>query len=415
LLQKSEAPIMGDANASWPPQPTGPPPLDDAAQYWLTTRDEVWIGYYLLAALTLAMPFVLLKRYSNPLTNPLVILMCGGGWGISIAMIVLAPLDLSGTYHTRCLHTQLEWAGQFELLVNETYSWRLEPAEDGEYAEQRMYAALIPWAPQRQLAPDAFDAVQLPPYKTCVDEDLCPSWSPAPALAASRSATNMLQPGRMYELQMSTAPTASEFLIRVKNSGSYALVTEHMPYKFIALDDDDEDAEEHGLAHPEKLRQVLAACDRLGQDHCAERGRYVDFSTTPELNANCLDTEQVHRHTMQSALRFCYWTLFFLGWMGVPFVQGAQAKTKTKTIRPLFWVTFLLAAYCMNADHLPRQARDTHKTGEKGMDSVFSKASSCPLSLRCVRGRASPSGLTASTTSSTCSSESLSSSRWRSS
>ena len=108
---------------------------------------------------------------------------------------------------------------------------------------------------------------------------------------------------------MATAPASSTFQFQVAVPGSYALMTEHMPYKFIALGDEPGDA---GLAHPEQLRQVLRD----------EDGLYVDFRSTPELNEHCLDTEQVHRHTMQTALRFCYWTLFFLGWMGVPFVQG---------------------------------------------------------------------------------------------
>ena len=79
-----------------------------------------------------------------------------------------------------------------------------------------------------------------------------------------------------------------------------------MPYEFIALEEDDASA----IANPEQLQQVL-------QD---DAGRYLDFSAA--LNEDCLDTEQVHRQTMQSVLRVCYWSLFFLGWVGVPFVQG---------------------------------------------------------------------------------------------
>ena len=79
-----------------------------------------------------------------------------------------------------------------------------------------------------------------------------------------------------------------------------------MPYEFIALEEDDDSA----IANPEQLQQVL-------QD---DAGRYLDFSAA--LNEDCLDTEQVHRQTMQSVLRVCYWSLFFLGWVGVPFVQG---------------------------------------------------------------------------------------------
>ena len=79
-----------------------------------------------------------------------------------------------------------------------------------------------------------------------------------------------------------------------------------MPYEFIALEEDDASA----IVNPEQLQQVL-------QD---DAGRYLDFSAA--LNEDCLDTEQVHRQTMQSVLRVCYWSLFFLGWVGVPFVQG---------------------------------------------------------------------------------------------
>lgn len=298
--------------------PSSQPPLDDAAQYWLETKDEVWTGYYLLIVATIAMPVLLLRHYSNPLASPLVIAMCGGGWAISVTMIALCPIDLSGTFHQRCLRTQLEWAGQLELRANETYSWQLEPVEHGEYAEQQMYAALMQWSPEQPLVPGAFDAVQRLPYKSCTDEDVCPSWTPPPTDALSSTASNMLQPGRMYALQMSTAPSPSEFLVRVERSGRYVLVAEHMPYKFIHLDD--EDGEE--LPRPERLRQVLSVCLQSRQHRCVERGRYVEFSSTPELNPDCMDTEQVHRQTMQRALRVCYWTLFFLGWFGVPFAQG---------------------------------------------------------------------------------------------
>lgn len=289
--------------------------LDDAAQYWLATREDVWIGYYALLLATLAMPVLLLRRYSHPLANPLVIALCAGGWAISVAMIALCPIDLSGTFHQRCLRTQLEWAGQLELRANETYSWRLEPAESGEYAEQQIYVALLPWSAAQPLVPDAFAAVQKVPYKTCTDEDVCPSWTPAPTEVLS---TATLSAGRVYQLQMSTAPSASEFLLRVEQSGRYVLVTEHMPYKFISMSDGDGGE----LAHPERLREVLAVCSQTQQHRCVERGKYVEFSSTPELNPSCLDTEQVHRHTMQRALRVCYWTLFFLGWFGVPFAQG---------------------------------------------------------------------------------------------
>eukprot|EP01043_Picozoa_sp_COSAG02_P042668 COSAG02_NODE_3645_length_6430_cov_55.318907_1_plen_984_part_00 len=298
----------------------GPPPLDDAAQYWLATKDEVWTGYYVLIVAAIAMPILLLRRYSNPLANPLVIALCAGGWAISVVMVALCPIDLSGTFHQRCLRTQLEWAGQIELRANETYSWRLEPAEGGEYAEQQMYAALLPWSPEQSLVPDAFDAVQRHPYKTCTDEDVCPSWTPSPTEVLSK-ANNVLHPGTVYELQMSTAPDRSEFLVRVERSGRYALVTEHMPYKFISMSEEGEE-----LPSPERLRQVLSqvlsVCVQSQQHRCVEHGRYVEFSSTPELNPNCMDTEQVHRHTMQKALRVCYWTLFFLGWFGVPFAQG---------------------------------------------------------------------------------------------
>lgn len=200
---------------------TAPPPLDDAALYYLSTRDDVWVGYYVLAFCTLSSPFLLLRHYSNPLSNPLVIAMCGIGWGISVAMIVLAPLDLSGTYHQRCLHTELEWAGQFELQ-NATYSWVLEPAEHGEYSEQQMYAALLPWAAGQPLWPDVFEAVRSPPYKTCTDEDVCATWLPAPTSSAPGS---VLSPGKVYELNMAAAPASSTFHFQVPISGSYALVT----------------------------------------------------------------------------------------------------------------------------------------------------------------------------------------------
>eukprot|EP01043_Picozoa_sp_COSAG02_P065058 COSAG02_NODE_9699_length_2138_cov_1.149583_1_plen_367_part_10 len=301
--------------------PVGPPPLDDAAQYWLATKEEVWTGYYVLIMAAIAMPILLLRRYSNPLANPLVIALCAGGWAMSVAMIALSPIDLSGTFHQRCLRTQLEWAGQLELRANETYSWKLEPAQGGEYAELQMYAALLPWSSEQSLVPDAFDAVQRPPYKTCTDEDVCPSWTPAPAKKLSTS-SNVLQPGTVYELQMSTAPDPSEFLVRVERSGRYVLVTEHMPYKFISMSDEEEDE----LSNSDRLRQVmsevLSVCLQSRQHRCVQQGRYVEFSSTPELNPKCMDTEQVHRHTMQRALRVCYWTLFFLGWFGVPFAQG---------------------------------------------------------------------------------------------
>ena len=40
------------------------------------------------------------------------------------------------TFHQRCLHTRLEWAGSFDLLVNHTYRWECSP-NDGTQSQPR--------------------------------------------------------------------------------------------------------------------------------------------------------------------------------------------------------------------------------------------------------------------------------------
>lgn len=146
-----------------------------------------------------------------------------------------------------------------------------------------------------------------------------------------------------------------------------------MPYEFIALEEDDASA----IANPEQLQQVL-------QD---DAGRYLDFSAA--LNEDCLDTEQVHRQTMQSVLRVCYWSLFFLGWVGVPFVQGILLSSEFS----------LRCAPSARERPLPPARSRSRLTAAIGR-----RAAGSARSLRC--------GSTASTTSCTCWSRSRSWWRW---
>ena len=205
--------------------------VDEAADYFLATREEVWQGYYVLAAATVALPFWLLRRFATPLMSWVVLAMCGLGWAISLSMIVLAPLDLSLTFHQRCLHTELEWAGRFELRANETYSWELEPtAQRGtRYTEQTMYAVLMPWGPEEPELEESF--VRLRERYRCGEDDGCTGWVHAPAVRRSGS-TLESSGSRLYQLEMnlpgesaalaSEAPPSTLFTLRVERSGACA-------------------------------------------------------------------------------------------------------------------------------------------------------------------------------------------------
>jgi hypothetical protein len=103
-----------------------------------------------------------------------------------------------------------------------------------------------------------------------------------------------------------------------------------MPYNFIKVDE--------SLSHAKRLQRL----QEVIWDETA--GQFVGGDREAVLNEECKDSQQVggtrsiaggrrpslttlgaaqfQRRTMQMWLYICYWTLYFLGWFGVPFIQG---------------------------------------------------------------------------------------------